>query len=337
MRMSRREFLKLATVVGTGAAVNLSLLERALAGNGDPRVIWLQGQSCSGCSVSLLNSVNMMTVDELLVNKINLEYHSTLIAAAGDLAFSQAKAAHPSPTELSAFGCEWQQAGTDLDFDLDGNGVVDFIDFARLAAQGYVLVVEGSIPTGSEGRFCHVGGDMTMIEAFDRFSDKATHILAIGSCAAYGGIPGAEPNPTDALSAQQALDYLGRYRPLVNIPGCPAHPDWFVGALSFLLANRSLPALDSYNRPAAYFAATVHTNCPLRGKKVPSADSLGQYGCLEELGCRGKQTSADCPQRKWNSSGPGQSGVNWCIGARNPCHGCTEPGFPDSMTPFYTL
>jgi hydrogenase small subunit len=335
--MSRREFLKLAAVVGTGAAVNLTVVEKALAGNGDPRVIWLQGQSCSGCSVSLLNSINMMTVDELLLDTINLEYHSTLIAAAGDLAFSRSRGLHPSPTELSAFGSEWLQIGNDLDFDLDGNGVVDLIDFAKLAAQGYVLVVEGSIPEGSDGRFCHVGGEMTMSEAFDKFSNKATHILAIGSCATYGGIPGASPNPTGAVGVQQALDYLGRSRPLVNIPGCPAHPDWFVGTLSFLLANSNLPVLDSYNRPVDYFPATVHTNCPLKSRKIPRAVTLGQYGCLEELGCKGKITSADCPQRKWNSGGPGQSGVNWCIGARNPCHGCTEPGFPDSMTPFYTL
>ena len=332
--MSRREFLKLAAAAGAAATVNLTVLEKALAGNGDPRVIWLQGQSCTGCSVSLLNSVNLMTVDELLIDTINLEYHSTLIAAAGDLAFSRATGLHPSLTELSAFGSEWLQMGSDLDFDLDGNGVVNFIDFAKLAAQGYVLVVEGSIPLGAAGRFCHAGGEMTMLEAFDRFSEKATHIIAIGTCAAYGGISGANPNPTGAVGVQETLDYLGRSKPTVNIPGCPAHPDWFVGTVAALLAGET-PELDMDGRPVAYFGNLVHPNCPLRLR--PKASKLGQTGCLLDLGCKGKQTCADCPQRKWNSSGPGQSGVNWCIGAGNPCLGCTEPGFPDSMTPFYTL
>ena len=335
--MSRRQFMKLAAGLGAAATINFTLLEKALAGNGDPRVIWLQGQSCSGCSVSLLNSINITTVDDLLVNHINLEYHSTLIAAAGDFALSRATGPHPSPDELSAFGAEWLQSGADLQFDLDGNGVVNFIDFAKLAAQGYILVVEGSIPVGADGQFCHVGGEMTMLEAFDRFSENATHILAIGTCAAYGGIPSANPNPTGSLGVRNALDYLGRSKPLVNLPGCPAHPDWFVGTVTYLLTNGQPPALDADGRPFSYFSINVHQQCPLKGASSPRANTLGEYGCLQNLGCKGRQTRADCPLRKWNSAGPGQNGVNWCIGARTPCHGCTEPTFPDGMTPFYNL
>jgi hydrogenase small subunit len=280
----------------------------------------------------------MMTVDELLINTINLEYHSTLIAAAGDFAFSRATGVHPSPAELSAFGSEWLQTGAGLEFDLDGNGVVNYIDFAKLAAQGYVLVVEGAIPIGAEGRFCHVGGEMTMLEAFDRFSEKATHILAIGTCAAYGGIPRANPNPTDSLGVQGALDHIGRSKPVVNIPGCPAHPDWFVGTVSYLLTNSDIPPLDLLGRPVEYFGIDVHWQCPLRTEGgAPMAGMIGEYGCLLDVGCKGKRTAGDCPLRKWNSGYKGQNGVNWCVGARTPCHGCTEPTFPDGMTPFYLL
>jgi Ni,Fe-hydrogenase I small subunit len=88
MRLSRREFLQIASAFGITAALPLDLISKALAGKGLPPVIWLQGLSCSGCSISLLNSVNLATIDDILVNKINLEYHSTLVAAAGDVVFS---------------------------------------------------------------------------------------------------------------------------------------------------------------------------------------------------------------------------------------------------------
>ena len=335
MRMSRRDFLKLTAAVGALAATDSVYIDKALAGNGDPRMVWLQGQGCSGCSVSLLNSITMTTVDDLLLNKVNLQYHSTLIAAAGDVAFRQATRPHPSPLDLARFSSEWLGNRENLQFDQNADGVVNFIDFAALAAQGYILVVEGAIPLGAEGHFCHVGGGMTMVEAFDRFSEKATHVLAIGTCAAYGGIVGAAPNPTEALGVRDALEKLGRSKPVINMPGCPAHPDWFVGTALTLLAEGRPPELDGDGRPTAYYGTKVHSTCPLRDE--PRARTLGEQGCLIDLGCKGKRTYADCPYRKWNSGAPGATGVNWCVGARTPCHGCTEADFPDGKTPFYNL
>ena len=340
MNLSRRDFLKIAGAVGIASTIPIETIQKALGGNADPRVIWLQGQSCTGCSVSLLNSVNITTIDDVLLNHINLEYHSNLIASAGDFALSNAEA-HPSPGELSALADEWLASGEGLTMDLDGpqgvpDGQVNLIDFAVLCRQGYILVVEGAIPTGASGHFCHVGGEMTMLEAFDRFSQYADSIIAVGTCASFGGIPAASPNPTNALSVDGALAYLSRSKPVINIPGCPMHPDWFVGTVVNLLAGNAVP-LDAGKRPIAYFGERIHQegNCPFKGWQ--EVHNLGEQGCLEEIGCKGKRTYADCYSRKWNNPGTGQAGVNWCIAARTPCHGCTQPDFPDGMTPFYDL
>lgn len=341
MRLSRRDFLKIAGATGITTVLPLETITKALAGNGDPRVIWLQGQSCTGCSVSLLNSVNITTIDDVLLNKISMDYHSNLIASAGDVAMASAVGAHPSPEKVSAMAEQWLQSGSELSMDLNGpqgtpDGTVNLYDYAALARQGFILVVEGSIPTGAEGHFCHIGGGMTMIEAFDLLSARAQSIIAIGTCAAFGGIPAANPKPTNALSVDGALAYLGRTAAVVNIPGCPAHPDWFVGTVVNLLAGKSVE-LDGFKRPKLFFGKRIHDtgNCPFKGWQ--EVHNLGEQGCLKEIGCRGPKTYADCYSRKWNNPGQGQAGVNWCIAARTPCHGCTQPDFPDGMTPFYDL
>jgi hydrogenase small subunit len=102
----------------------------------------------------------------------------------------------------------------------------------------------------------------------------------------------------------------------------------------YLLAGQTVK-LDSQKRPLMYFTNTVHSRCPLR--ETEEANSPGRAGCLKEVGCRGPQTHANCPDLKWNSPARSQKGVNWCVQAQTPCHGCTEPGFPDSMTPFIRL
>jgi hydrogenase small subunit len=333
MHLNRRDFLKMVGAGGVALWLPLSLIEKALAGNGDPRVIWLQGLSCTGCSVSLLNSVNLTTVDDLLLNKINMEYHSTLIASAGDLALNNALGMHPSLDELQGFGDQWLKTGSGLEFDLNNDGIVNLIDFAKLANQGYILVVEGAIPTGADGNYCHVGNGLTMLRAFDLFSEKTNLIIAVGTCASFGGIPAAAPNLTGAKSVSDTLTYLGRTRTVINIPGCPIHPDWFVGTVVKALAGQTI-SLDAQKRPLDYFSQTVHSRCPYRDH-YEEIDNLGELGCYKEIGCKGPKTRANCPILKWNNPGQGQNGVNWCVQARTPCTGCTEPTFPDGMMPFY--
>ena len=306
MNVTRRDFLKASTAI-TGALAlkssGLLALQKAMAGGENaPPVVWLQGQGCSGCSVSLLNSIEYMTADDLLLNTIDLKFHSTVMAAAGDLASGAA---------------------------------VDARD-----AGGYVLVVEGAIPTGEGGEYCELWPGMTMLGAVESFAPGAIAVLAVGTCAAYGGMSAGGPNPTDAMGVNDALAYLGLEATVINIPGCPSHPDWIVGTVAALLAvlagTGGMPELDEHGRPTAYFGERVHENCPNRGTTL-KAKVLSEEGCLAGLGCKGQQTYADCPIRKWNSGGQGEGGVNWCVGARNPCQGCTEPDFPDKMGSFYNL
>ncbi|MHC4695088.1 MAG: hydrogenase small subunit [Planctomycetota bacterium] len=301
MNVTRRDFLRASAAIAGALALKASglmQLQKAMAtGGGKPPVIWLQGQGCTGCSVSLLNSIYYMTIDQLLINTLDVKFHPTVMAAAGEEA----------------------------------------INVATGVASGYVLVIEGAIPRGANGEYCHIWDGMTMIDALELFAQDASSILAVGTCACYGGMSAGEPNPTDAMGVDAALRSLGHRRmSVINIPGCPAHPDWIVGTVAGLLAGEE-PDLDKEGRPKEFFGNYVHKMCPNRGGGGGQAKVLSDPGCLSALGCNGQQTHADCPLRKWNAAGPGEQGVNWCVGARNPCQGCTEPDFPDGMSPFYHL
>ena len=283
MEISRRDFLKYisASAITLGLSrLQLSQVEQVLASAASPPVIWLSGASCSGCSVSLMNAVNP-TVDQVLLNTISLKYHTTLMAAAGDLAVTAA-------TSTADRG-------------------------------GYILVVEGAIPTGASGRYCYVwdegGVAVTMADAVRRLAAKAQYIAAVGTCAAFGGIPAAFCD----TGIQSLGTFLGRT--VVNLPGCPAHPDWIIGTLASLISG-VVPALDSNKRPTVYYKSQViHERCPRR--EAEEASTFGQKGyCLKELGCKGPRSHADCDLRLWNNK------QNWCIGADGLCIGCTEPDFP---------
>jgi hydrogenase small subunit len=337
MIISRREFFKavagMAGVLGLEAS-GLLKLQEVLAGSGNPSVIWLQGQGCTGCSVSFLNSVYYATVDTILLDKINLEYHPNVMAAAGDFAISAAQVARPSTGELMDVSNQWLQK-TNASMDLNGDGIVNFVDYALLAKRGYILVVEGAIPTGANGEYCEIGGGMTMLSALELFAKYASQIIAVGTCATYGGIPAGNPNPTSAKGVSDALTYLNQPKPVINIPGCPMHPDWLVGTIVDLLTGQTV-ALDEYSRPLKFYPIKkIHDTCPFKG--TGESHVLGVGRCLKELGCKGPRTHCDCNVRKWNSPAQGQFGVNWCMAAGSPCIGCTEPDFPDGMTPFYKL
>lgn len=269
-------------------------------------VIWLQGAGCSGCAVSVLNTVSPnirnVLVDEVIPGKhVNLRFHPTVMAGAGELAIEVLEEAEQN---------------------LKGN---------------YLLVVEGAIPTAQGGVHGAIGENegepVSMLSRLESLGGKALAVIALGTCAAFGGIPAGEPNPTQCQSVQEVFSSRSITTPLINIPGCPPHPDWFVGTVASILLT-GLPSpdeLDVHLRPRLFFGDLIHENCPRRAcfDEGKFAKELSAPYCLYELGCKGPVTHADCPIRLWNN------GVNWCVGNGSPCIGCCEPGFPDVVSPFY--
>lgn len=292
MRITRREFLRLATI--SAAALGLTpsdflKLGEALASSTSPPVIWLQGAACTGCSIALLNVTNP-TIDDVLLNTISLKYQTNLSAAAGELAIGS------------------------------------IIDSTTAADGQFILCIEGGIPTAAGGNYSVIGdrdgANWTILSAVNELGPRAKYVLAVGTCAVYGGVV----KPSTYTGIKTVKEILGgkTRNPIINLPTCPAHPESVVGTMITLL-TKGLPDLDQDNRPTDYFTTTVHNNCPRRFTHMVS--QIGTYGCYRMIGCQGPSTIINCPLIKWNN------GVNWCVEADMLCIGCASPTFPRG--PFY--
>jgi len=414
LRITRRDFLKYCSVAAGALGLSASTLmkvENALAKdvtNGGVPVIWISGAACTGCTMSLANTRFYTTVDDLLLNRIDLRYLDTLMSTAGAYVDGSVYEGANSLTEAKF----WYDSGLP-----------------------YVLAVEGAIqaapPPGGTGAgdYCRIGdltgtGDETMLGITRAFASKALAVLAIGTCSSFGGIPNGRGSATNAkgLLCQGTSQTKGALTdasiaanvltgvpagavawaldptktvPVVNISGCPPHPDWIVGTIANILDTlppvstllslstaelaaamaAALPSATSYNRPSDYGYREYQCNagpCPWRynnttGRKynnsgatdnsatlaepdwnrrypVGNSRALGKnkwtgtdLGCLGILGCKGRKTKADCSKRRWNTDVAEEYGVNWCVGSRGNCQGCTEPTFPDKVGKFYTF
>jgi hydrogenase small subunit len=308
--VTRREFMRWAVAAPLAAESLDQFLPRLACAMQEAvkeyPIIWLQASTCSGCSVSVINTIhpsikNVILEQVLPGHQLKLMYHGTLMAATGRLSLDAAR-------ETSA-----KHRGK------------------------YVLVVEGAVPTKQQGAYGSLGeeGDRTisMLEWTERLGRDAMATLAVGTCAAYGGISAADPNPSGCKGVTDFYASRGISTPVIAIPGCPPHPDWFIGTVAkILLYGMPQPKeLDEHRRLKLFYGRSIHSRCIYRDYLDLGvfASNFGQEGCLMELGCKGPFTSADCPVRLWNGS------VNWCINAGGPCIGCTEPGFPDAHSPIY--
>ena len=271
-------------------------------------VLWLQSGGCGGCSMSLLCADTADFPAMLQAGGIELLWHPSLSLASG--------------RELIAL----------LEACRDGRQRLD------------VLCVEGSLlrgPNGS-GRFHMLAGTgKPMIDWVPMLAAQARHVVAVGSCTAFGGINASGDNLTEACGLQfdgsepgglLGADWRARGGlPVINVSGCPIHADWIVDTL-MALADGALDetGLDELQRPRFYSEQLVHHGCPKNEfyEFKASAQKLSDMGCLmENLGCKGTQAHADCNTRPW-------FGVGSCIRGGFSCIACTEPGFEDPGHPF---
>jgi len=197
--------------------------------------------------------------------------------------------------------------------------------------QDFILAVEGAVATKNNGLYNIIGRwkgkPLTALDIVQMLGEKAAHVIAVGACATHGGVSGAKPNPGECVSVQSVLT-----RKVIKLPGCPCHPDWFMGTLAHILLYGSAPELDSRDRPLMFYSTLIHDRCPRRSffDRGIFAQKLGESTCMFKLGCRGPVTRIDCPVRQWNEY------VNWPIEDNTPCIGCAQFGFPDRMEPFIT-
>jgi hydrogenase small subunit len=272
-----------AAAVGLSSSVANQIVEAAAKGL-KPSVIWLHFQECTGCTESLLRTANP-TIADLILDLISLDYHETLFAAAG-------------------------------------HQIEDALHAAMEENKGkYVCIVEGAIPTKENGIYCKIAGK-TALEIVREVAEHAGAIISIGSCASWGGIPSADPNPTGATGAPEVLEG----KTVVTLPGCPANPYNLLGTVLQFVALGTLPALDDKGRPMFAYGRVIHEDCPRRAH-FDAGRFVQKYGdeghrlgwCLYKMGCKGPATHANCSLQHFGEV-PGA----WPIGIGHPCFGCTE-------------
>ncbi|MCX7858368.1 MAG: hydrogenase small subunit [Deltaproteobacteria bacterium] len=290
--ITRRDFLKYCSVMAFALGLSQYDFTRRLVfaiESKKPPVIWLEGQDCAGCTISFTGLTDP-PIASVLLDKISLRYHETVMASAGHMA--------------------------------------EEVIHDTVKKGGYVLIVEGSIPEADD-RFCYVGGKpfKTILK---EAANKAAVIIAVGACAAYGGIP--RSTPSKGVGVSKVISG----KPIINIPTCPVHPDHLLGTVLYFLTTGKAPELDDIGRPKLYFSQSIHDNCRRRahfdaGRMLTDWNDPNQKDyCLIEKGCKGPAAKSDCPIRRWND------GINFCIDCGAPCVGCSEPGFYSEMSPIYT-
>lgn len=251
-------------------------------------VIWIDGLSCTCCTESFIRSSHPLAKDIILA-MISLDYNDVLMAASGE----QANAAFEECVK-----------------EYHGN---------------YILAVEGNVPYGSEGMFC-IDGGKPFLDKLEYAAAGAKAVVAWGTCASWGCVQAARPNPTSV----KPIDKIIHSRPVIKVPGCPPIPEVMSALVAYVVTFDRLPAVDGEGRFAAFYGQHVHDQCVRRahfdaGEFVESWDDDGARKgfCLYKMGCKGPTTYNACPCTRWND------GVSYPIESGHVCLGCSEQGFWD--------
>ena len=293
---SRRDFLKFCSWLAAAAGLESSQVGQVVhALETKPRipVVWFHFQECTCCSESFIRSSHPI-VSDVILDKLSLDYTQTLQAAAGkqcEDALQQTMAKHKGE---------------------------------------YLMLVEGSIPTGDDGVYCCING-RTALDICREAAEGAKAIVAWGSCASNGCIQAAKPNPTGATPVHKLITG----KPIIKVPGCPPIGEVMAATIVHLLTFGTIPKLDRVGRPLAFYSRRVHDTCYRRpnydaGLFVESwdDDNARKGYCLYKMGCRGPSTYNACAVTGWNG------GTSFPIRSGHGCIGCSEENFWDNG-PYY--
>lgn len=296
--LDRRDFMKMAAALaaafgtqGVPQPVTAALQE--IDPRTIPKLLYLQGLSCTGCSISLLQADSPSPL-AMITDYSQLVFHTDLSSVSGKMAMELIES------------------------------------FIAGEAGDYFLAIEGAIPADMP-EACIIA-HKPFADYLERAAKTMSGAVAIGSCACDGGIPAAEGNPTGAIGLREFYRRRNIDKLIVDIRGCPVHPDWVWHTISHLV-KVGVPELIN-GAPKMFFERRLHELCPryYDFQEEIFARKLGQKGCLFKLGCLGPVTFADCPTRWWNG------GRTWCIDTNAPCIGCASPDFARKKeVPFYRL
>ncbi|WP_200328607.1 hypothetical protein [Thiocystis violacea] len=260
MSLSRRAFIQRLwqVIVAAGASQFFSfeeLLAAPTAAN-RPKVLWLHGTSCSGCSTAFLD-IEQVSVVEILTQVVDLVFHPDISLATGEQA-------------------------------------LQVLDRMATQEEGFILVLEGGIPVGLP-HAC-VMGERPMTEWVERLAPRAGVLVAAGTCAALGGIPRMSGTLAGSMTLQEFIQDRGIEKPLVGLPNCPMKPEHLLYTLLHQIKLGTPPEVDELGRPVKFFQHTVHERCIYYSdfQERRYAEHIGDDGCLLKLGCQGPVTRNDC-------------------------------------------
>ncbi|HIQ48012.1 MAG TPA: uptake hydrogenase small subunit, partial [Aquifex aeolicus] len=290
------DFVKFATTITGLMGLAPSMVPQVVkAMETKPRVpvIWIHGLECTCCSESFIRSATPLASD-IVLSMISLEYDDTLSAAAGEAI---------------------EKHREEIIKEYQGN---------------YILAVEGNPPLGEDGMYCIIGG-RPFVEILKESAEGAKAVIAWGSCASWGCVQAAKPNPTNAVS----IDKVITDKPIIKVPGCPPIAEVMTGVIMYMVLFDRIPPLDSQGRPKMFYGNRIHDTCYRRsffnaGQFVEQFDDEGakKGWCLYKVGCRGPTTYNSCGNLRW------YNGLSYPIQSGHGCIGCAENNFWDNG-PFY--